>query len=282
MVNRGVGASPLPFIGKKSMINLIHMLIEKVAALFRLEEFKIGAVVTGNVTGAVAQGVAHATKTPTDSIEAWLRVVLLVVQIVIGVATAIYVVRRIKSPKKPKDLLIIGGLMLALAANGCALAQKGGSSSFQTPSGLSGGVKQSENPKSDTTQNLSRVTRELLPDGRLVVTEEKLDTKIGAAQKDWAAETKAKLSSLKGVVWVGIAMFLFGAASLAWPPLKVIVGSTTTSLVACAAGIALIMLPSLIVGNEILILSVGVLAVLGYWFAHRHGELKGKVNVLSK
>jgi len=265
------------------MINLIHSLIEKVTGLFRLEEFKIGAVVTGNVSGAVAQGVAEATKTPAESVESWLRIALLVVQIVIGIATAIYVIRRVKSPKKPsKDLLIIGGLTLALAANGCALAQKGGSSGFRTPSGLSGEVKQSENPKSDTTQNLSRITREFLPDGKVVVTEEKLDTKIGAAQKDFAAETRAKLSSLKGVVWVGIALFVFGAASLVWPPLKVIVGSTTTSLVASAAGIALIMLPSLIVGHEILILCVGVGAVFAYWFAHRHGELKGKLHVLSK
>lgn len=259
-------------------MNVIHTLIEKVAGLFRLEEFKIGAVVTGNVSGAVAQ----ATVSTTHDIESYLRIALLLVQIGIGILTGWYVMRKIKSKKPGKDLLVIGGLMLALGANGCALAQKGGSSGFRTPSGLSGGVKQSENPKSDTTQNLSRITREFLPDGKVIVTEEKLDTKIGSAQKDTAREMGAKLASLKGVVWVGIALFIFGAASLVWPPLKVIVGSTTTSLVASAAGIALIMLPSLIVGHEILILSVGVLAVLGYWFAHRHGELKGKLNVLSK
>lgn len=173
-------------------------------------------------------------------------------------------------------------LSLALILIGCVTAQKGGSSGFRSSSGLSGGVKQSENPKSDTTQNLSRVTREFLPDGRVIVTEEKLDTKIGASQKDTAREMGAKLASLKGVVWVGIVLFIFGAASLAWPPLKVIVGSTTTSLVACAAGVALIMLPSLIVGHELIILIGGVLAVVGYWFAHRHGELRGKVNGLPK
>ena len=264
------------------MISLITSLLGKFISLFRAEEAKITALVGGNVTGAVAQGIAHASKSPTDSIEAWLRIALLVIQIVIGVATAIYVIKRIRSSKKGKDLLLIGGLTLALAANGCAMAQKGGSSSFRTPAGLSGTVKQSENPKADTTQIVERETREIRPDGIVVVTKETLNTKIGAAQKDFAAEAKAKLSSLKSVVWVGIALFIFGAASLVWPPLKVIVGSTTTSLVACASGIALIMLPSLIVGHEILILSIGVLAVLGYWFAHRHGELKGKVHGLSK
>lgn len=173
-------------------------------------------------------------------------------------------------------------LLTLLALTGCFIpAQKGGHSSFQTP-GLSGGVQQSQNPKSDSTQVLERITREIRPDGVVVVTEEKLNTKIGASQKDTAREMAAKLSSLKGVVWVGILLFIFGAASLAWPPLKVIVGSATTSLIACAAGVALIMLPSLIVGHELLILILGVIAVVGYWFAHRHGELRGKLNGLSR
>lgn len=262
-----------------NLINIVSLVCEKIGGLFRFEETKVAAVVTGNVSGAAVQAAVPAT----SEIESYLRIALLLVQIGIGVLTAIYVVKRIRSKKPGKDLLLIGGLIISLAAmSGCAAPQKGGSSGFRSPSGLSGGVKQSDNPKSDTTQNLSRVTREFLPDGKVIVIEEKLDTKIGAAQKDFAAETRAKLSSLKGVVWVGIALFIFGAASLVWPPLKVVVGSTTTSLVASAAGIALIMLPSLIVGHEILILSAGVLSVLGYWFAHRHGELKGKIHVLSK
>jgi hypothetical protein len=279
MVNKGLAGKPAnPFLERKSMIHLISNLIGKLVGLFRAEEAKITALVGGNVTGAVAQGVAHATKTPAESVESWLRIVLLLVQIVIGVATAIYVIKRVKSPKKPgKDLFLVIGMMIILGASGCVTAQKGGSSGFRTPSGLSGGVKQSENPKSDTTQNLSRITREFLPDGKVIVTEEKLDTKIGSAQKDTAREMGAKLASLKGVVWVGIALFVFGAASLVWPPLKAIVGSTTTSLVASAAGIALIMLPSLIVGHELLILCIGVGAVLAYWFAHRHGELRGQL-----
>ena len=256
------------------MIHFITSLVEKIGGLFRAEEFKIGAVVTGNVAGAGAQAVVPTT----SEIESYLRIALLLVQIGIGVLTAFYVVKKIKSKKPGKELLIIGGLILSLAASGCVAAQKGGSSGFRTPSGLSGGVKQSENPKSDTTQDLSRITREFLPDGRVIVTEEKLATKIGASQKDTAREMGAKLASLKGVVWVGILLFVFGAASLVWPPLKAIVGSTTTSLVASAAGIALIALPSLIVGHEILILCIGVGAVVAYWFAHRHGELRGKLN----
>lgn len=251
-------------------------LIEKLANMFRAEEVKVGAMVTGNVGGAVAQ---QAVSTTTE-VESYLRIVLLLIQIVVGVITAVYIYRKAKSKKQDgKELLIIGGMSLILACSGCYLpSQKGGHSSFSTPTGLSGGVEQSENPKSDTTQVLERVTREVRADGVVVITEEKLNTKIGSAQKDTAREMGAKLASLKGVVWVGLALFIFGAASLFWPPLKVIVGSTTTSLVASAAGIALIMLPSLIVGHEILILCIGVGAVLAYWFAHRHGELRGKLN----
>lgn len=247
-------------------------LIEKFVSMFRAEEGKVGALVTSNVGVAVVATVSE--------VETYLRIVLLLIQIVVGVITSVYIYRKCKS-KKPdgKELLVIGGMSLILACSGCSLpGLKGGHSSFSTPTGLSGGVKQSENPKSDTTQVLERVTREVRADGVVIITEEKLNTKIGSAQKDTAREMGAKLASLKGVVWVGIALFVFGAASLVWPPLKAIVGSTTTSLVASAAGIALIMLPSLIVGHEILILCIGVGVTLAYWFAHRHGELRGKLN----
>jgi hypothetical protein len=102
-------------------------------------------------------------------------------------------------------------------------------------------------------------------------------TELGAAQKDTARELGAKLSSLKGIVWVGVGLFVFGLASLVWPPLKVIIGSVTTSAALMLGGLALMVLPSLIVGNELLILG-GVLVAVGGWFlAHRHGQLRGIV-----
>jgi hypothetical protein len=102
-------------------------------------------------------------------------------------------------------------------------------------------------------------------------------TELGAAQKDTARELGAKLSSLKGIVWVGVGLFVFGLASLVYPPLKVIIGSVTTSAALMLGGLALMVLPSLIVGNELLILGV-VALVVGAWFlAHRHGQLRGTV-----
>jgi hypothetical protein len=108
--------------------------------------------------------------------------------------------------------------------------------------------------------------------------ETRAKTELGAAQKDTAREVSAKLASLKGIVWVGVALFLFGLASLFYPPLKLIVGSVTTSLAITVGGLALMVLPTLIVGNELLILA-GVAAAVGLWFlAHRHGRLQGFVD----
>ena len=108
--------------------------------------------------------------------------------------------------------------------------------------------------------------------------ETRATTELGAAQKDTARELGAKLASLKGIVWVGVVLFLFGLATLFYPPLKLLIGSVTTSAAICAGGLALSILPTLIVGNELLILA-GVAAAVGLWFfAYRHGQLRGLVN----
>ncbi len=108
--------------------------------------------------------------------------------------------------------------------------------------------------------------------------ETRAKTELGAAQKDTARELSAKLASLKGIVWVGVAMFLFGLASIFYLPLQAIIGSVTTSAAILVGGITLMVLPSLIVGNELLILA-GVAAAVGLWFfAHRHGQLRGLVD----
>lgn len=153
--------------------------------------------------------------------------------------------------------------------------QRPGWSIFQSPSGFAGGLQQSENPKDASEQTFKRT----IENGK--VTEE-LSTKIGAAQKDLLAEAGAKLKALRPVMFVGIALFIFGAASLVWPPLKVIVGSATTSAVAMVAGLALTILPTVVVGNEALILGVGVGAVALYWFSHRHGSARTEAKILRE
>jgi hypothetical protein len=107
-------------------------------------------------------------------------------------------------------------------------------------------------------------------------------TELGAAQKDTARELGAKLASLKGIVWVGVGLFVFGLASLVWPPLKAVIGSVTTSAALMLGGVALMVLPSLVVGNELLILGGVAVAVGGWFLAHRHGQLRGMVAANSE
>lgn len=169
-------------------------------------------------------------------------------------------------------------LLLLLLCGGCSFAPlKGGWAAFRSPN-LQGAIQQPQNPKDASTQNFERVTQ--TADGSVVT--EKLQTKVGAAQKDTGREIAAKLSSFKGVVWIGVLVFLFGVASMFYPPLKLIVGSVTTSAAACAAGLALIFLPSLIVGHEVLILVFAVGAVGVWWFAHRHGSVHSELKTLKE
>ena len=112
--------------------------------------------------------------------------------------------------------------------------------------------------------------------------ETRANTELGAAQKDTARELGAKLSSLKGIVWVGVGLFVFGLASLVWPPLKAVIGSVTTSAAITLGGIALMVLPTLIVGNELLILGAVALTVAAWFLAHRHGHVSGQLGASKK
>lgn len=175
-------------------------------------------------------------------------------------------------------------LLLLLMAGCTYLPLRPGIGVIQSSSGGGGFVRQSQNPQAESSQKFEKIT-ETVPAGSadvVVRTTERGETKIGAAQKDTAREIGAKLGSLKGVVWVGVLVFLFGAATFVYPPLKVIVGgSVTTSAMITAAGLALIVLPTMIVGNELLIFGI-VGAIAGvYYFAHRHGNLKGAVESLK-
>lgn len=181
---------------------------------------------------------------------------------------------------------IIFAIICVMLAGCASYSTKGGKAYLKVPSGVEAGVNQSNDPKAATTQEYEKITETTVqvPGVGPVTTwtKERVGTVIGPAQKNTVAEVGAKLASMRPVMYVGIVVFLFGAASLFWPPLKLIVGSTTTSIVACIAGVAMIALPALIVGHEVLILCVAVGGVVAYWWAHRHGALRGKVEILEK
>lgn len=200
-----------------------------------------------------------------------------------------------------KNLTLI---CLALALTGCTNTKplKGGkATTLSKPTqGIEQTVVQSDNPAAVSRQDQETVrTRSYtVPTGSrleagatnaaaVVVSapmpviereETRAKTELGAAQKDTARELGAKLASLKGIVWVGVAMFAFGLASIFYPPLKLLIGSMTTSAAIAIGGLALMVLPTLIVGNELLILGGVALAVGGWFLAHRHGRLQGFVD----
>lgn len=197
---------------------------------------------------------------------------------------------------------ILMATVLALA--GCALPPlKGGRAVTvnKAASGIEQSVVQSDNPAQVSRQNQETVrTRTYtVPTGSrleggaktnataVVVSapmfvvereETRAKTELGAAQKDTAREIGAKLASLKGIVWVGVALFVFGLASIFYPPLKLLIGSVTTSAAIAIGGLALMVLPTLIVGNELLIIGGVGVAVGGWFLAHRHGRLRGFVD----
>lgn len=159
-------------------------------------------------------------------------------------------------------LAILGVALLA----SCALRPlKPGYGWIMKPDGSVIGIQQSENPKSDS-----------------IIKSGETELRIGASQKDVARETAAKLASLRPVVFLGVAVFLFGIASAVWAPLKVIVGSITTSAVIAVSGLALIILPTIIVGHEALIMVLSLGAALAWFFAHRHGKARGELESLKK
>lgn len=217
------------------------------------------------------------------------------------------------NPRRPSPLFIIlknfDAIMLCVAGavlaffllallSGCTMPPlKGGRAT--TAHGME--LAQGENPAATSAQNIEEERIYTLPAGSIIrsgdasnrsevvlslpmpiVEKRKARSELGAAQKDTAREIAAKLGSLKGVVWAGVVMFFFGVASLFWPPLRAIIGSVTTSAAISAGGLALIILPSVIVGHEAMILGFVAGAVGLWWIAHRHGGASAIVKRLSK
>src|SRR5713226_3602864 len=126
-------------------------------------------------------------------------------------------------------------LLLCVLCVSCTLPpQKPGYSTIHGTSGFQAEMKQSENPKTGSSQAYERTTEtEVIPTNAPAGTilrsksTEKSVTTVGASQKDEGRTIAAKLASLKFLVWVGMVVFLFGVASAFYPPLKLIVGSIT-------------------------------------------------------
>jgi hypothetical protein len=135
-----------------------------------------------------------------------------------------------------------------------------------------------ENPAMMVTNETVITVASNMPLTRRVI--QRADSEVGAAQKDTARETAARLTAIRPLQMMGIVLLVAGVAML-HPAIRAFVGSGTLQVGCFAVGTGLIFLPMMIAGHETLVLAIGGAGVLalGVWFlAHRHGQLKGLVD----
>lgn len=100
---------------------------------------------------------------------------------------------------------------------------------------------------------------------------EKATTTTGTAQKDTARDLGARLANLRGVLWVGTAL-LFGGPVIGWK-----LGWLTNGLIAGGVGLLLIILSTVIPGNEAWFGLGGLLVMpfigFAYYKAHHDAAL---------
>ena len=87
----------------------------------------------------------------------------------------------------------------------------------------------------------------------------------------------AKRACVEGLGLLCASGLVCGPASLCDPPLRVSSCRVRPLLAISGGGGALMVLPTWIVGNDLLMLGVVALAVGGWFIAHRHGQLRGLI-----
>jgi len=161
-------------------------------------------------------------------------------------------------------------LVMVLVLAGCvgvrALQPGQGSTAFAT--GTTATIQQSENPVAPSIQVVSESVSE--SQGGVVTTiERSVTTQLGAAQKDMARELGARLSNMRGVMWVGLALMI-GGPLVGWK-----LGWLVNGMLAGAVGLGLVILATVLPGNEAWFGLGGlvVLPIVAYvYYRARHDE----------
>ena len=138
-----------------------------------------------------------------------------------------------------------------------------------------------ETPQKDGS--VVKITETFAP--QIVKTEVKEEgkTELGAAQKDTSREIAAKLASYSKLQYIGVGLILFGAASLFYAPLRILMGGGKQLGIAIAAlGGLLIVAPMLIVGNEGLILIGAIVVGVLAWGAIRLTRKEAEADLLAR
>lgn len=187
------------------------------------------------------------------------------------------------------------------------IPQKGGSAATTSGPHFAATLSQPENPATPSTQTVKRqetkqtaaplpsvrITETPTPAGLVKVTEqftapailtttttEETGTVIGAAQKDTARETAARLASFKPVQYAGLGFLAFALACFHPVVRAVVGGGKTIPALAAAIGVGLIFGPSLFVGRETLVLLLVVAGLAAAYLltrlSHKEGQLDAK------
>jgi hypothetical protein len=208
--------------------------------------------------------------------------------------------------------LILFIVPMFLILTGCASIRGKGGTTHTTLPGVTASVSQPENPKDATKQDVTGETEEtyVVPAGSVIEQPQTVSTDsagqtnvvapvvkitlsepmpvtrkakhtaattIGAAQVDVAGKILAVAKSVRWIQVVGLLFIVFGIASLAWPPLRLIINSVTTSAWCIGAGAFLLFVTPYIALHPAICFGISA-GVVGLWyFAHRHGSVTAEL-----
>lgn len=104
---------------------------------------------------------------------------------------------------------------------------------------------------------------------------------IGPTLRDESAVMRARAAALRPAQWLGLALIGLGVAAGIIPGLRAFIGSGTTIAGMVIGGTGLALSPALVPGREAIVMTAVLVLLAIYWWAHRHGELRGKANGIS-
>ncbi len=144
---------------------------------------------------------------------------------------------------------------------------------------------QSTNETSTNTISVDRLTVLISKDSVLShKSKDKVRASSGSAREDKAGEIAAKMELGNVCLYIGAGLMIVGLAMAFIPWLTAIVRSRTFGLIIFLAGAVFASFPFLIIGNETqILLGLGtILAVVVYYFVHRHGQHSEKAALADK
>lgn len=96
------------------------------------------------------------------------------------------------------------------------------------------------------------------------------NTKVGGAHKDNSLEIVAKITAMRPVQFVGVALMVIAAGIMFYAPLRIVLGGGKQFPIALGfIGLGLVVSPQIISGHETVIIITAAIASLIYWLTIR-------------